>query len=268
MRRHLVIAAFFLVIAPLRAWSGELDCGIVSSQILMTWDYTDPGNWVPTGDAPQTRIKLVENVHFTPKVEQLIRGHTEEDPLGDISYTLTRFPNHTRALWALSRYWRMTGTEKSWRNYGDPIKRSSLIMAEVRGWPPTAECAFDRAIRFKPNDSAVRMVFGMHLHVTGKQTEALEQYKEAERLGLNSTEFRYNRGLLHFDMGNFDAARKDAQAAYAKGYPLPGLKDKLKGVGQWEEADATPKPAAKEAKAKPAKPPADRRGEAPPAARP
>lgn len=182
----------------------------------MTWDYQDQANWKPSGDAPQTRIKLVENVHFNQDVESLRRGNTTVDPLGDIAYTLRRFPNHTRALWAVSRYWR---TERN-KAFG---RRAGVGM--------TAECAFYRARQFKPQDGAVRLVFAAHLQAVGDLREAREQYQVAQSLGVDSADFHYNFALLLFDMEQYEEAKDHAKKAYALGHPLPGLRNKLIDAG-------------------------------------
>ena len=54
----------------------------------------------------------------------------------------------------------------------------------------------------------------------------------------------------------YEKASAHAQKAYALGFPLPGLKNKLKAAGKWKE----PPPAvmeAKEAPAEPAAPPVE-----------
>lgn len=180
----------------------------------LMWDYTDPKNWRPSGDAPQGRIRLVENVHFDANVENLVRGHTAIDPLGDIRYTLNRFPNHPRALWAMSRASR------------HPKWQSRTNQTQVA-------CFFEKALHLHPNDKSVMMVYGMHLHKSGKLDEAAEKYQRAGQLGLDSSEYHYNYGLLLFDKGEMEEAREQAELAYQKGYPLPGLQKKLSAAGHW-----------------------------------
>jgi len=40
-----------------------------------------------------------------------------------------------------------------------------------------------------------------------------------------------NMGLLYFDLKNYKLAQDYAQKACQLGYPLPGLRNKLKGMG-------------------------------------
>ncbi len=48
-----------------------------------------------------------------------------------------------------------------------------------------------------------------------------------------SAEMHYFLGLTYVKLKNWDAAREQARKAYALGYPLPGLKNKLRAAGQW-----------------------------------
>ena len=57
-----------------------------------------------------------------------------------------------------------------------------------------------------------------------------------------SAEVQYNLGLLEFELGDMDAASESAKKAYALGYPLPGLKNKLTRIGRWHEAEAPATP--------------------------
>lgn len=54
-----------------------------------------------------------------------------------------------------------------------------------------------------------------------------------------SADIEYNLGLIEFEIGDMDAANASAQRAYALGYPLPGLKNKLQQIGRWHAATAT-----------------------------
>jgi len=45
-------------------------------------------------------------------------------------------------------------------------------------------------------------------------------------------------GLIYFDLKDYDKALSFAHRAYGSGFPLPGLRDKLKKVGKWQEAVA------------------------------
>jgi len=183
------------------------------------FDYTNPEHF-------REKLPVVERFHFTSNVENLISGQSGKI-IGDLNYTLRAFPNHHRALLAVSKYERQQ-LQKSRDN-----KQIYQPEKTTMGWPNTAECYFDRAIRWRPNDPAVRLIHGVHLHLTGKLQQAIEQYKIAEKMQPNVADLQYNLGLLYFDMKQYALAKQHAKKAYQLGYPLPGLRKKLASVGQW-----------------------------------
>lgn len=185
------------------------------------WDYADPSSTMATGENPMGRITRVENVHFTPEMQSLdIKKFSIERLTSEIHYTLRVLPNHPRALLAISRLERMAG--------------GKLPQNSITTFTPkiTADCFFDRATRFRPNDKAVRMVYGMHLQLRGKLKEALVEYEQAESLGEKSANFYYNIGLLHADMKNWDKAYDYGVKAQRAGLMLPGLRGRLEKAGR------------------------------------
>ena len=131
-------------------------------------------------------IRRVEEPHFPPYVESLQRGSTGETPGHDIAYVLRTFPNHPRALLAMSNLARKEKRDK-------PIKS-----------PFTIQCWMQRAIYFRPQDGMVRFVYGIHLMKSSKNKEALEQLLLAEEyLGTNGN-LQYNIGLAYFELHNYD----------------------------------------------------------------
>lgn len=176
------------------------------SQGYGPFDYTDPKN-------ASEHLFLVEKAHFTPEVQQLIKGHSGRLP-EDLDYTLRAFPNHHRALYAVSRY---------------------AMQKRMEPLITPAECYFQRALVFKPDDAVTHMLFGIYLQRKHKYEMALKQYKESERIDPHSAETHYNTGLLYFAMKRYDDSLAEAKQAYAKGFPLPGLKNMLQNVGKWEK---------------------------------
>lgn len=160
------------------------------------------------------RLPLVEGAHFTPDVENLVRGKTAEHPMPDINYTLNRFPNHHRALYAAIRY---------------ALGESSYPRRE--GF--YAECYLQRAINFSPTDPTPYLLFGLYLHRMQKLDRSLEMYEKAENLAPNDGNLMYNLGLLHFDKGNYGESRRYAEEAYRRGIDLPGLRRKLQEANRW-----------------------------------
>lgn len=159
-------------------------------------------------------LDLVEGMHFTPEIENLVRGRTGTIG-GDLSYTLHAFPNHHRALTALAK----------------------LSIRDKTTHPPglkyPVECYFERAIRFRSDDGIVRMIYGGYLSKVGKPNQAIEQLEIAVKLQPDNATAHYNLGLLYFDKKDYSKAKMHAERAYALDFPLPGLRNKLKKAGKW-----------------------------------
>lgn len=173
------------------------------------FDYRDPV-------ARAQSLSVVETHHFTPDVEALTGG-ISGTVLGDLDYTLRAFPNHHRALAAVSRYFLRGGR------------------AQPGAAIPSGDCYFKRALAFQPEDPMVRMLYAHFLAKSGDVKSAQEQYEAALRFDPDSPEVNYNAGLFYFGQKDFGRARELARVAYAGGYPLPGLKSKLEEAGEWQE---------------------------------
>jgi Tfp pilus assembly protein PilF len=190
------------------AVAGEADCGSLENS-YGPYDYTNPVHRAEN-------IPIVETAHLNADVRALRRGQTGTDPLGDLDYTLRAVPNHPAALDAVARYFINGGSAG-------------------RYW--TAECYFDRAMRFKPDDGTVYLVYGVYLHRKKEFADAERQYLRALELLGESADAHYNIGLLYVDMDDLEKAKQHALKAYQLGYPLPGLKKRLREHGMWSAAD-------------------------------
>ena len=161
------------------------------------------------------KLATVEAFHFTRAVESLSQGLS--GTLGaDISYTLERFPNHYRALAAIARLGLRDKT------------------VQPRGAKYTVTCFFDRAIRFRDSDPTVRTLYGGYLLAQGLSEQALEQFTEVARLDPANATAQYNLGLLYLKKKDYPLAREHAHAAYALGFPLPALRERLRAANEWE----------------------------------
>ncbi len=176
----------------------------------------NPGNFGPFDYRyDKEKLPVVERRHFTRRIEQLQERENTQHPIREVRYTLTRFPNHHRAL--------NTAVLFSLRK-GDT--------AEGRGHP--AECFLQRAINFRPEDPVPHMLYGLYLHRLGRPEAALEFYRRAEQLTPTDANLLYNMGLVHFDSENYEESRHYAEEAYSRGIELPGLRRKLQEAGHWE----------------------------------
>jgi len=179
------------------------------------------GGWYGPLDyrtATAAEKQLVEGTHFTKDVENLVKGAT--GPLAaDIDYTLRAFPNNPRALLSMSKL-------------GLRQKTQTLPGAK---W--TVDCYFERAIRWRPDDSLVRLVFGIHLTRLGRKDLARGQLEIAEQHPIDKASFYYNLGLAFLDIDDPDRALPLAWRAYELGYDLPGLRKRLEKLGKWRDPE-------------------------------
>jgi tetratricopeptide (TPR) repeat protein len=160
-------------------------------------------------------FRLVEGAHFTPEVENGIKGTTGLVG-GDIDYTLRAIPNHHRALAAVGRL----------------AVRSKAV--QVPGMKYPVECYFERATRFMPDDGAVLAAYGNYMFAAGQPEKAFAMYQQAAALDPENAAINYNLGLAYFKKKEYDNANKYAKKAYALGFPLPGLKNRLIEAGKWD----------------------------------
>lgn len=163
-------------------------------------------------------LRLVESAHFDRYVETLTGGAkgSGNDPLPDLDYTLRAFPNHHRALNTIIRY-----------DLRTPESEKSKTVSP-------AECYLQRAINFSPKDATAHMLYGILLHRTNQYTAALTEYEKAKSLSPNDAQITYNLSLLLVELERYDEARSYAVNLYSRGFPLQGLKNKLKDAGHWD----------------------------------
>lgn len=178
-------------------------------------------------------LQLVESAHFNTAVETLIRGQT--GTLGqDLDYTLRAFPNHHRALLAVSRL-------------GDRLK-----VDMPPGVKYTVECYFDRAIRWRPDDFTVRMLYANWLHRKSRKAEAMTQLEIVDARAEDNPFVRFSLGLTYVELREYDAALKQAHLVQAAGLARTELKDALVAAGRWVEPRASTPMAAETAASAPA----------------
>lgn len=173
------------------------------------------------------KLSIVEEYHFTPEVEALVRGATA--PLGgDLDYTLRAYPNHHRALISMMRL-------------GEKTKSAVPPSAKY-----SVECYFDRAIRFRRDDATVRMIYAMYLYSKARAPDAVRQLEVATELASDNPFTHYNIGLVFLDNRDYQRALVQAHRSSELGFTRTELKDRLVAAGKWVE------PAAKAAAAEPA----------------
>ena len=161
-------------------------------------------------------LEITERFHFTPQIESL----TQPGPVGaDLDFTLRAFPNHHRALMAMMRL-------------GEKVKSPQPSGARY-----SVECWFDRALRFRPDDSIARMIYATFLAKAGREPETVKQLELAAASAGDNPFTHYNVGLIYFDNKKYDQALAQAHKAYSLGFLRPELRDQLISVGKWKESE-------------------------------
>jgi tetratricopeptide (TPR) repeat protein len=94
------------------------------------------------------------------------------------------------------------------------------------------------------------MVYGIYLQRKGKPKDAVEHLLVAEQFAGDNANLLYNIGLVYVDLGDYNKALTYAHRAYAAGFPLEGLKNRLKRAGKWSEQTTPPTTASSEKEAR------------------
>lgn len=107
----------------------------------------------------------------------------------------------------------------------------------ARGETRQAMEALESAVRERPDSLKLYGGLALEYRDQGNLPKAKEVLLKADRLsGGKSAEIEYNLGLINLELGQSDEAARNAVRAYKLGYPLPGLKNKLRRIGKWPVA--------------------------------
>lgn len=169
------------------------------------------------------KLKIVEQYHFTPNIESLVSGNSASVG-AELDYTLKASPNHHRALMAMMRL-------------GEKLKSP-----QPTGAAYSVECYFDRALRFRPDDSIARMIYATFLARNGREPEATLQLEVAAKAAGDNPFTHYNLGRIYFDIKNYERSLDEAHKAYGLGFAQSTLRDQLKSVGKWKEPEQEAEP--------------------------
>ena len=156
-------------------------------------------------------FEMVESAHLANMEKRLKTNQGEVASWRDIEYVLNHIPNHPKALWYLIRF------SREFKDYK----------------PQDADVFFEKAIQWSPEEPNTRVLYGLHLQKYPKLKEVIEQYNIALKYDPNHVEAHYNLGLALLEAGDIDSAKLHAKKAYELGYPLPGLREKLKKLNAW-----------------------------------
>ncbi|MCR5866040.1 hypothetical protein [Aquincola sp. J276] len=178
--------------------------------------------YIPTHVGPfdyrnqREMLRTVEFGHFQPNVEDLIKPMFNSFG-ADIDYTLKAYPNHHRALITLNR---LSLREKALKTSGSDF---------------SVECYFFRAIRWRPDDLIVRMIYASWLHQWDRTKDAVQQLDYVVDNAGDDPFTHYNAGMVFADLKIWDRALQQAHAAQALDFPKGDLKARLVEAGKWQE---------------------------------
>lgn len=216
-RTRRCIGTFSLAVLVLTAGVGGAQaqvtpqmCGQIGGRSYGPFDYRTAGKF---------ERNIVENAHFTPEVEALIRGKTNNHVGPDLSYTLNVFPNHHRALVAAVRL-----TEK--------------LKTDQPAGMRTIECYFERALRFAREDLIVEGLYADWLIKKGRRKEAEIRIDQWLPQAADNPALQYSAGLLYLELGNTEKALAQAHRAEALGWPQKELAEQLRASGHWRDLPA------------------------------
>ena len=173
--------------------------------------------------ADQATKNLVERAHFTRGVETMTQPATTTlgTMAGDVGYVLRVFPNHHRALITMMRLG----------------ERHKTDLPPSAGF--TVDCYFERAIRFRPDDTVARLLYAQYL-AKHKHNELVKYHiVMAQKFAGDNSMSHYNVGLVAYEVGEFEIALVQAHRAMALGERRPELEQQLRKAGRWSEASKT-----------------------------
>lgn len=183
-------------------------CGALASQGQFgPYDYRTDKYYLP----------VVQDRHFTPRIESLINVKGQNLYGGDIDYTLRKFPNHHRALMSVLRV------------------AERKIPPQVHGLLLPPECYFERAVRWRADDPVPRMLYARFLGQEKRFDEARQMLEATERIAGDNVLTRRNIGLVYLEIGMPDKALEQAHRVMQIDPAETALKLALQGKGQWRE---------------------------------
>lgn len=164
--------------------------------------------------------ELQVQFHLNPALDALRTGY-HVNVIGNLNYTLMRWPNFQPALQLLIQYDAIGG-----KSFGNP----------------KAECYLAWARRFVPDDAVVWSFSGLYYFKKKNLEIATTMWERALSIDPTLAEAHYNLGLVYFETKNYEKSLEHAKLAYGGGYPLLGLRRKLDAVGRWTRPQVSKEP--------------------------
>ena len=212
--RIFLLAAAFTTLAPVAVADPAAQGSRRDKQgIVYDQDYNAP--------AEPFWIRIAEDYHLRRAIElygsELRQGvFPYQGARADLAFILERAPNHPEALARLS-------------DIAVKAKQPEWVMPY-----------FERSFALFPPHPRTTLIYAVYLQKLGKTGDAIAQHRKALTLDPDLADAHYNLGLALFDQKKYTEANAHAQKAYAAGHPYPGLRNRLKQVGAWQETAENP----------------------------
>ena len=161
-------------------------------------------------------LRSVERYHVI-RAEGEIRSKYYVPARADLDFALRYFPNHPQALLLMVQ-----------------------LCSEYKQQGCDLDLIFEKAIAVNPNVAGTYTAQGVYLHRVKRYADAVKSYQRALELDRDSMNAHYNIALSYLELKEYGLANEHAQRAYELGAPVPGLRERLKHLGQWRPAEAAP----------------------------
>lgn len=204
---------FFSCVAGKPAWVAgvTLTAALVLAQPFASAQEGNRDYYAPrTTGNDRALFKNVEQYHLQPGIDEMRKGRNGA-ALAHYEFILRYYPNHPRVLMLMS----------------EMCSKWKVPACNAEKW-------FQMGIARNPRIAMTHLAYGVHLQRTNRLAEAIESYKNALAIDPSSMNAHYNLALAYFAQKQYALANQHAQASYELGAALPGLRDKLTSVGQWQ----------------------------------
>ena len=110
--------------------------------------------------------------------------------------------------------------------------------AKPNGAQYTVNCYFERGLRFRPDDTTLRMLYANYLHKNNRDADAKQHMADAVRRAGDNGFTHYNAGLMYVELKDYDLALVQSHKAIELGFTRPELPAALKKASKWREPAA------------------------------
>ncbi|GAA1232048.1 tetratricopeptide repeat protein [Kitasatospora nipponensis] len=187
------------------------------------------------GDAKTALTHADAGLRETPGSAELLEGRAKaEAALGNTDAALADYtsavakvpqPSYVLELGELlqslgrtkdaeQQYQVFRGEEKLFTDNGVALDSDGTLFEADHGDPAKALALAEQGLRTRPF-LEMHDAYAWALHASGRDTEALEQSRQATALGMRNALFHYHQGMIEKSLGHRDAARTELDQALA-----------------------------------------------------